>query len=292
MNKINYYKELIEKKLDEYLQVVYPDKLFESMRYTVMLSGKRIRPILCLETCAMLGGDIEKAVASACAIEILHSQTLILDDLPCMDNDDYRRGKLTNHKVFGEAMSILAADSLKVFAPELIVKNTDLSPDVILKILEEYFKYSGAKGVIAGQVVDIESENNPDINDKVQTLNYIHTHKTSDLFQLAIRCGAIIAGVDDERLADLTEFAKMFGLAFQVCDDILDEISSFEDLGKTIGKDKNSAKLTYVSLYGLESAKCKLSCLINDCRDIMCKHGFKSEIFSQMLDDLGKRAKI
>ncbi len=291
--KKNNYIELIEDKLNEYLEIEYPQSLFKSMKYTVMLPGKRLRPIMCLETCRIFGGEIEDALPTACAIEMLHAQTLIHDDLPCMDNDDFRRGKPSNHKVFGEAIATLAGDALLTFAPQIITKHSqNLSPTTIIRVLNEYFNYAGARGVIAGQVVDIESEKNTDIVNKEKTLQYLHTHKTSDLFQLAMRTGAIIAGADDEKLDVTTEFAKQFGLAFQIADDILDEISTFEQMGKTLGKDKEEGKLTYVTLYGLEQAKCKLACILNSCRDIISKQGLKSEIFKNIIADIEKRTKI
>ncbi len=297
--QMNNYIELIDKKLDEFIKIEYPETIFKSMKYTVTLPGKRLRPIMCLETCKMLGGEIEDAIPTACAIEMLHAQTLIHDDLPCMDNDDYRRGKLTNHKVFGEAIATLAGDALLTYAPQVITKySQNLSPSVILRVLNEYFKYAGAYGVIAGQVVDIESEgkylninsSSENKEDAEKILEYLHLHKTSDLFQLAMRTGAIIAGVEDDRLSEITEFAKTFGLAFQIADDILDEISTFEQMGKTMGKDKAEGKLTYVSLYGLEDAKCKLTCLLTKCHDIMDKQNMSSVIFSQIIDNILQRA--
>lgn len=291
--KMNDYIKLVNDKLDEFIRIETPQTLFKSMKYTVTLPGKRLRPVMCLETCKMLGGEIEDAIPTACAIEMLHAQTLIHDDLPCMDNDDYRRGKLTNHKVFGEAISVLAGDALLTFAPQVISKFSDkLSPSTKIRVLNEYFNYAGARGVIAGQVVDIESENNPNIINKEKTLEYLHIHKTSDLFQLAMRTGAIIANADDEKLYAVTEFAKNFGLAFQIADDILDEISTFEEMGKTMGKDKQENKLTYVSLYGLDQAKCKLSCQLDKCRDIMQKHSFSSEIFNEIIEQISQRAGI
>lgn len=291
--KMNDYIKLINDKLDEYIQIEYPQTLFKSMKYTVTLQGKRLRPIMCLETCKMLGGELEDAIPTACAIEMLHAQTLIHDDLPCMDNDDYRRGKLTNHKVFGEAIAVLAGDALLSYAPQIITRHSlNLSASTLIRVLNEYFNYAGARGVIAGQVVDIESENRHDINNKEETLEYLHLHKTSDLFQLAIRTGAIIANASDEQLEDATEFAKNFGLAFQIADDILDEISTFEQMGKTMGKDREENKLTYVSLYGLEDAKCKLACKLAQCRDIMKKQNFDSIIFNEIIDQIQKRVGI
>ncbi len=294
--KMNDYIELVNAKLDEFLQIEYPENIFKSMKYTVMLPGKRLRPVMCLETCRMLGGEIEDAIPTSCAIEMLHAQTLIHDDLPCMDNDDFRRGKPSNHKMFGEAIAVLAGDALLTYAPQTIVKQSkNLSPSVLIRVLNEYFQFAGARGVIAGQVVDIESENSITSKSKDElekTLEYLHLHKTSDLFQLAMRTGAIIAGADDEKIAAVTAFAKAFGLAFQIADDILDEISTFEEMGKTLGKDKEEGKLTYVSLYGLEDAKCKLSCLFEKCCDIMKKQNLESEIFEDMIKKIMERAGI
>lgn len=292
--QMNNYIELVNDKLDEFIQIEYPEKIFKSMKYTVTLPGKRLRPVMCLETCRMFGGDIEDALPTACAIEMLHAQTLIHDDLPCMDNDDFRRGKPTNHKVFGEAIAVLAGDALLTYAPQIITKySKNLSPSVLIRVLNEYFNFAGARGVIAGQVVDIESENAqiPD-EDKEKTLEYLHLHKTSDLFQLAMRTGAIIAGADDEKINAVTEFAKTFGLAFQVADDILDEVSTFEQMGKTLGKDKEENKLTFVSLYGLEEAKCKLTCLFDKCHDIMKQQNIESEIFLDMIKKINERVGI
>ncbi|MBQ8669315.1 polyprenyl synthetase family protein [bacterium] len=291
---MNDYIELVNSKLDEYLQIVHPQTIFKSMKYTVMLPGKRLRPVMCLEACRMFGGELEDALPTACAIEMLHAQTLIHDDLPCMDNDDFRRGKPTNHKVFGEAMAVLAGDALLTFAPQVITKYSEnLSSSTLIRVLNEYFQFAGAYGVIAGQVVDIESENNnyEGLN-KEEILNYLHLHKTSDLFQLAMRTGAIIAGAEDEKISAVTEFAKTFGLAFQIADDILDEVSTFEQMGKTLGKDKAEGKLTYVSLYGLEESKCKLSCLFEKCHDIMKQQNIESDIFKDMIEKICERVGI
>ena len=278
---------LVDRKLDEYLQITYPEEIFKAMKYTLMLPGKRLRPVMCLETVRMLGGDIEKALPIACAIEMLHVQSLIHDDLPCMDNDDFRRGKPSNHKVFGEANAVLAGDALLTFAPQLIIEKSkgQLSDEIILKLVHEYTKFAGAYALIAGQVVDIESESGKLTRSAEETLDFIHLNKTAVLFRLAVRCGAIIS--DESKLEEFDEFAKKFGLAFQIYDDIMDEISTFEELGKTVGKDEKSGKLTYISLYGLEEAKKKFGLLINDCYGIVNK--YNSEIFRSILDKLRDR---
>lgn len=289
--KMTEYIDLVNKKLDEYMPIDYPQKIFKSMKYTVTLPGKRLRPVMCLETCRMFGGNYEDAIPTACAIEMLHAQTLIHDDLPCMDNDMYRRGQLTNHMVFGEAHAVLAGDALLTFAPQTILKNSKkLGSEKLIKIMEEYFQSAGAYGVIAGQVVDIESEKlmsafEYDKNDEQlsEILDYIHTHKTADLFKLALRTGAIIANATEKQIEDITEFGQLMGVAFQIADDILDETSTFEEMGKTLGKDKEEGKLTYTSLYGLEKAKNDLNTLIDKCLDILHKNELKSEIFEQIL---------
>lgn len=279
---------LIDKKLDEYLPITYPDDIFKAMKYTLLLPGKRLRPVMCLETVRMLGGDMEKAFPSACAIEMLHVQSLIHDDLPCMDNDDFRRGKPSNHKVFGEANAVLAGDALLTYAPQTIIeKSNGLSAEQLVRIIHEYTRFGGAFGLIAGQVVDIESEGGKFVKSSEETLDFIHLNKTAVLFRLAVRIGAIIANASDEEFSRMDNFATEFGLAFQIYDDIMDEISNFEELGKTAGKDKNSGKLTYVTLYGLDEAKNKFRSHIEECYGIIER--YHSEIFNEILGKLRDR---
>lgn len=283
---MNKYIELVDKKLDEYMPVIYPENIFKSMKYTVTLPGKRLRPVMCLEACRIMGGDINKAVPTACAIEMLHAQSLIHDDLPCMDNDDFRRGKPSNHKVFGEATAVLAGDALLSFAPQLIIEKSDLPAETVLKVLHEFVSSAGAYQLIAGQVADIESEQGKGKlnNSDAETLKFIHTNKTAVLFKLALKCGTIIAGGNEEQLKEMEDFGQKFGLAFQIYDDIMDEIATFEELGKTIGKDKEAGKLTYVTLYGLDNAKSKVRELIKDAHSIIDK--YNSEILSSILDKI------
>ena len=296
--KMNDYIDLVNTTIDELMPVHYPHKIFKSMKYTVTLPGKRLRPVMCLETCRMFGGNYEDALPTACAIEMLHAQTLIHDDLPCMNNDNYRRGRLTNHIVFGEAHAVLAGDALLTFAPQIILKHSkNLGSEKLLKIMEEYFQAAGAYGVIAGQVVDIESETlikamlisgeiDKDDEQLPEILKYIHSHKTADLFKLALKTGAIIADANEQQLKEITEFGQYLGTAFQIADDILDETSTFEEMGKTLGKDKEAGKLTYTSLYGLEKSKKDLNKLIDKCFDILNKNNLKSEVFEQILDKI------
>ncbi len=286
---------IVDKKLDEYLKISYPEDIFKSMKYTVLLPGKRLRPVICLESARMFGADIKDALPTACAIEMLHAQTLIHDDLPCMDNDDFRRGKPSNHKVFSEAIAVLAGDALLTFAPQIILKNSKhLGAEKLVRIMEEYFQAAGAYGVIAGQVVDIENErrqsvgNDVSIEEHAEILHYLHLHKTGDLFRLAVRTGAIIGGAGEKEIEALTVFAEKFGIAFQIADDILDESATFDEIGKTPGKDKISGKLTYTSLYGMEKSRKDLTLLLDECEKILQDNGFKSDIFSEILQKIRK----
>ena len=283
---MNNYIELVDRKLDEFMGIEYPESIFKSMKYTVTLPGKRLRPVMCMEACRIMGGNPEKALPTACAIEMLHAQSLIHDDLPCMDNDDFRRGKPSNHKVFGEAIAVLAGDALLSFAPQIIIEKSDLSPEILLKVLHEFVSAAGAYQLIAGQVADIESEQGKGKlnNSDEETLKFIHTNKTAVLFKLALKTGAIIAGAPQDKIDEMENFGQKFGLAFQIYDDIMDEISTFEELGKTIGKDKEAGKLTYVTLYGLEAAKEKVHELVKEAHDIINK--YNSEILSDMLDKM------
>lgn len=282
------YINIIDKSLDKFLDVQYPDEIFKSMRYSVLAEGKRLRPAMCLESCRVFGGNIEDAIPIACAIEMLHAQSLIHDDLPCMDNDDFRRGKPTNHKMFSEATAVLAGDALLTFAPQLIIQKTkNLSAEVKLRLIEEYCIAAGAYGLIAGQIVDIDSEGK---TISPETLEFIHTHKTADLFKLALKSGAIVAGASESKISAMQEFAQKLGFAFQICDDILDETSTFEKLGKTLGKDKESGKQTYTAMFGLDKARDEVSCLLNDACVTMTEHSIKSEIFSEIISGIKERA--
>jgi len=284
------YIDLIEKNLDEYIPIRYPEEIYESMRYSVLAGGKRLRPTICLETCKIFGGKIEDALPIACAIEMLHVQSLIHDDLPCMDNDDYRRGKLSNHKAFSESTAVLAGDALISYAIQMILeKSKNLSADKILKLIELYTKAAGVEGIIAGQIVDIQSEGK-----KIdgETLEYIHTHKTADMFRFAFKAGGVVAGVSDDVLNILDELGLKLGFAFQICDDILDETSTFEEMGKTLGKDEAEEKSTYTRLYGLKTAECKVNCLLDECYDILNKHNIKSEIIEDIIASIKRKAKV
>ena len=282
------YKKLIEKKLDEFIPVKYPEKIWESMRYSVLAGGKRLRPIMTLEACRVLSGTYEQALPTACAIEMLHSQSLIHDDLPCMDNDDYRRGKLTNHKVFGESTAVLAGDALLSYAPQIILQKTPktVSSQTLLRVIEEFVVAAGAEKLIAGQVVDIDSEGK---QISKETLNFIHDNKTAALFKLSLRTGAILAGADEEKIQCLTRYAEKLGLAFQIMDDILDVTSTLEELGKTPGKDEKEGKVTYISFYGLEESKKQVSFLCKEACDILDNNNIDSKVLKSIAKSINER---
>jgi geranylgeranyl diphosphate synthase type II len=210
----------------------------------------------------MIGGTIEMAMATACAVEMIHTMSLIHDDLPAMDNDDYRRGKLTNHKVYGEDVAILAGDGLLALAFEYVAAQTpeNVPKDRVLQVIIRLAKALGAAGLVGGQVVDLESEGKSDIS--LETLNFIHNHKTAALLEASVVCGGIIAGASAQDVQKLTRYSQNIGLAFQIIDDILDITATQEQLGKTAGKDLAAKKVTYPSLWGIEESRAKAQQLV------------------------------
>jgi geranylgeranyl diphosphate synthase type II len=264
-NLAAYLKErqkLCDTALDQAIPIIYPEKIYEAMRYSLLAGGKRVRPILCLATCEMIGGTIEMAMPTACAVEMIHTMSLIHDDLPAMDNDDYRRGKLTNHKVYGEDVAILAGDGLLALAFEFVAIETPqtVNRELVLQVIARLGRALGAAGLVGGQVVDLESEGKSDIS--LETLNFIHQHKTAALLEACVVCGGIIAGASPEDVQRLTRYAENIGLAFQIIDDILDITATQEQLGKTAGKDQKAQKVTYPSLWGLEESRSKAQELV------------------------------
>ncbi len=284
-NKFNEYRKIVDESLDKYIEVVYPESIYKSMRYSLLAGGKRLRPVMAIETALLFGAKLEEILPSACAIEMLHCQSLIHDDLPCMDNDDFRRGKPSNHKVFGESTATLAGDALLSYAPKVIIDKTPSSvkPETILKVLNEFFIAAGVDGIISGQIVDIDSEKKK-ISDK--TLDFIYEYKTAKLFKLAVRAGALIGGASDKQLSVLTDFAEKYGHAFQIYDDILDVTSTLEELGKTPGKDENAEKSTYVSMYGLEKAKQQVLFLTSQACDILKSNNINSDILQGIVSNI------
>ena len=278
------YKELIQTQLEEYFREYsvnssYSSVIWDAMKYTTLLDGKRLRAIMTLEIARVLGVDINVAMPCACAMEIMHAYSLIHDDLPCMDNDDLRRGKPTNHKVFGEAVALLAGDALIPFGAQIIIDKTNISKDIILDIVSDYLLCAGAKGIIAGQVADIQAENKQIDFDN---LKYIHKYKTGALFKCSLISGAKLAKVERDVLLKIEQFADDFGILFQVYDDIIDCTLSTAELGKTAGKDEKNNKLTYVSAFGLDKAKEIFYSLIDKNCAILNELNINSDIFAQI----------
>lgn len=256
---------IVEKALNESISVVYPETIYESMRYSLLAGGKRLRPILCLASCEMTGGSLEMAMPTACALEMIHTMSLIHDDLPAMDNDDYRRGKLTNHKVYGDDIAILAGDALLSYAFEFVAARTkNVPPQQVLQVIAVLGKAVGADGLVGGQVVDLASEGLSDVSE--ETLTFIHTHKTGALLEACVMCGAILASADFSQVQKLSRYARNIGLAFQIADDILDVTSTSEQLGKTAGKDVQAQKATYPAIWGLEESRRQARRLIDEAK--------------------------
>tara|TARA_B100001939_G_C16883900_1_gene592179 strand:- start:367 stop:1257 length:891 start_codon:yes stop_codon:yes gene_type:complete len=260
-------RERVEAALDGSLAPERPESLREAMRYSLLAGGKRLRPILCLAACELAGGDGELAMPTAVALEMIHTMSLIHDDLPAMDDDDLRRGRPTNHKVYGEAVAILAGDALLTRAFEMVsLRSPGVPPDRLLKVVGELSLVAGAPGLVGGQVVDLESEGK-DVD--LDTLEYIHLHKTGALLSACVITGATIGGADEALIAALRVYARGIGLAFQIIDDILDITASSEVLGKTAGKDLIADKTTYPKLLGLEESRRRADALVREAKAVL-----------------------
>lgn len=260
---------MIHENLDQMTRQMerVPKNLLDSMRYSLLAGGKRLRPVLVLATMDGLGAKEETGIPFACAIEMIHTYSLVHDDLPAMDDDDYRRGKLTNHKLYGEAMAILAGDALLTEAFGLMAsgaKKAGLSAEIALSIFEEAVICAGARGMIGGQVLDIQSE---DEDVDLKALQKIHRHKTGDLIAFSVRTGAKLGGASPDTLQALTDFAYSLGLAFQIQDDILDVIGDQEVIGKPVGSDEQKQKATYPALIGLDQSKENLARLTHEAKE-------------------------
>lgn len=247
-------QQLVDAELERLVpaESVAPSTIHRAMRYSLFAGGKRIRPLLCMEAARAVSGDGAGAVTAACALEMIHTYSLIHDDLPALDNDDYRRGKLTNHKVFGEAMAILAGDSLLTFAFEVLAK-LDAPADRKVRMIAELATASGTVGgMIGGQVADLEGERQTPTSELLES---IHRAKTGALLRASLRLGALYAGATDRQYAALSCYGEHVGLAFQIVDDILDVEESSEALGKTAGKDAQQQKITFPAVYGLARSR-------------------------------------
>lgn len=269
-----------------------PENLYESMKYSLMAGGKRLRPMLVLAVLEALDKPIERGVPYAAALEMIHTYSLIHDDLPAMDDDDLRRGKPTNHKVFGEATAILAGDALltRAFAyiAEAYLERTDVTPSTTVKLIAELGKRAGATGMVGGQMADIEGESK---RLDLEQLEFIHRHKTGDLLIAALRGGGYLAEATDVQMEALTRYGVCIGLAFQIQDDILNVEGDAEQLGKAVGSDADREKATYPSLLGLEESKVRLNNLIAEAKTALVEAGIENSVLSPLADYVRDRNK-
>lgn len=253
----NYLKEH-QIQVETWMQSLVPAQpgplaqVMESMRYSLFAGGKRLRPILLMAAADAVGSDGQRFLQSACALEMIHTYSLIHDDLPAMDDDDYRRGRLTNHKVFGEGMAILAGDGLLTLAFETLLSQPGVTPDVLVRVTREVAQAAGPSGMVGGQAIDLGSEGQ---QPSPEVMKLMHRLKTGALFRASLRAGAMLGGGSDEDVRGLTDYAEQFGLAFQITDDILDVTGTEAVLGKPIGSDEKNNKATYVSVYSLPAAQ-------------------------------------
>lgn len=270
-------KKIIEVALEESLSSTNPnvDKIIESMKYSLMAGGKRIRPVLCLAACEMFGGSEASAMPTAVALEMIHTMSLIHDDLPAMDDDDLRRGKPTNHVLYGEDVAILAGDALLSTSFEHVAAYTKGIPaERTVEVLRRLGTSVGAYGLAGGQVMDLECENKEGTT--LADLEWIHMHKTAALLKVSVAAGAIIAGASEADIRACEIYAEKIGLAFQIADDILDVTATSEELGKTAGKDEDTNKTTYVKLLGLEKSKQEAERITEEAKAALAPYGDKA----------------
>ncbi len=264
--------------------------VYDAMGYSALVGGKRIRPVICLAVCDMLGGELQDALRFAIGIECIHTYSLIHDDLPCMDNDDLRRGRPTCHKQFDEATALLAGDGLLTFAFEYM---TDLSAfenidtNSVLRIVNKIACGAGCEGMIGGQIIDLAGEGKSSLDEK--TLNYMHNRKTGALIRISAFAGAVCGGASDAETEALLKFADNIGLAFQIQDDILDCIGDTAVLGKPIGSDEENKKATYATLLGIDDAKKKAKKLTDSAIEALTIFGDKAEFLISLANSLMNR---
>jgi len=282
-------KQLIDDELDKIIpdETSYPGILFKSMRYSVFAGGKRLRPVMALAACEIFDEDITKAMPFACALEMIHTYSLIHDDLPALDDDNFRRGRLTNHKAFGENIAILAGDGLLSYAFEVMSNAVAKNPTAAnAKALQAVAFAAGVNGMVSGQALDVVSEG------KVltkQQLDFINLNKTAAMIVGSVKAGAYAAGADEESVSILEKAAIKIGLAFQIQDDILDVVGTFEELGKAIHSDEKNDKTTYVTLFGLEKSKEIVETLSNEAIELFSTFGEKGKFFAELTNYLVDR---
>jgi len=298
---LNTYLSKGQKQIDEALEGFLPKPvgkfktLIEALRYSLFAGGKRVRPILALASYEVFAlsnplnnKELEIILPSASALELIHTYSLIHDDLPCMDNDDFRRGKPTSHKVFGEDMAVLAGDGLLTLAFELIAKTPHTDPKILIQVIQILSESSGTFGLIGGQVLDLESEGKKLSPSQLQD---IHENKTGALISSSVKIGAILGQANEEQLKRIDLFGQSVGLAFQIVDDILDVESTTEKLGKTVKKDLVQEKATYPSVFGLEKSKKMASDLRDQAIDSLQLFGDKAQALRELASFIIDRKK-
>lgn len=292
--RLTVYVNMINEAADKYVSASLFEgrhsfglsKMLEAMAYSLSNGGKRIRPVLTLEFCRICGGDIESALPFALAAEMIHTYSLIHDDLPCMDNDDMRRGKPSNHKAFGEANALLAGDGLLTLAFETVLSASDLSAEKKARAGLELAKAAGGSGMIAGQVMDLENEGKKVTLDTIAATDRL---KTGEMIRVSAVLGCIAAGAGEEKIKVAETYCEKIGLAFQIVDDILDVTSSEAELGKPIGSDRDNEKSTYVSLLGLEESKKTAKMLTEEAKKSLEIFGKDGEFLLALADSLAER---
>lgn len=275
------YSKLIDGALDKYLTLdsKVPKELIEAMSYSVKAGGKRLRPALALNACGLMGGNQEQALPYACAIEMIHTYSLIHDDLPALDNDSLRRGRPTSHVMFGEAKAILAGDALLSYAFEIMLNSAEDENGI--RACRYVARAAGIKGMVGGQWEDVSNEGKK-ISEHM--LKYIHEHKTADMITGALLAGGAAAGAGEETLTGLRTYGLNIGLAFQITDDILDVTGNQEEMGKSLGKDAEEQKATYVAFYGIEEARRAAERHIACAKEAVGVYGEKAEFLLQLAD--------
>ena len=282
-------KTFVEEKLVSYAnELQCPNVLREAMAYSLEAGGKRLRPLLLFATLQAFGKERNLGVGAACALEMIHTYSLVHDDLPCMDDDDLRRGKPTNHKVFGEAMAVLAGDGLLTYAFQVIMAygQKEISAEKKVRLVLELAKAAGPEGMVGGQVADMEAEGK---RLTIDELEYIHKHKTGKLLEFAVLAGAILSDATEEQEEKLLTFAKYIGLAFQIRDDILDVEGTEEEIGKPIGSDVSNEKSTYTTLFTVDRAKDILEETIAEAKGAISSLQLQDEYLLSICDLIAKR---
>ena len=288
------FREIVDEHIADFLPDIDHKSitLYDSMKYSIEAGGKRIRPALLLAACSFCGGRVEEAIPYACAVEYIHTYTLIHDDLPCMDDDDMRRGIPSNHKVYGEDIATLAGDGLQSAAYEIMSQDMLMyfdEPEQLKKRVGaayEITKGAGCRGVITGQIADIEATIG---SCSAEMLDFIHLNKTSSLIIASIRAGARLGDPDDRMLIDLTSYGENLGLAFQIADDILDVTGDEKEMGKKTGMDHAHEKVTYPSIHGLEESRKRLAELTQNAIDSLASYYDNAEVFTKLATDLADR---